>query len=397
MMLTTPWSKKHKAVTKHGGLPFNLSNSFAQPLTCGELLALTRARGDEALVKAYSDHGLGYTPNGGSRDLREEGARLYTEVGADGVVVFPGAQVALQTASLALVGKGDHAIVFTPGYQSVVEAPLHAGAEVTRIPLRFADGWDVDVDAVRAAIVPGKTRYLVLNQPYNPAGTLVSRSTFFSLVALARAHGLWVLCDEVYRLLEHDAGDRLPAIADAYERGISCVTMSKPWGACGVSIGWLAFSNTADGLRERLLDAQYFGTACPSRASELQATMVLRASDAILAKNLEIIRANVRLVDDFMAKHADLFEWVRPRAGAIGFVRFKGHLSSTDLGDDLAEAGISVKPAYCFTADADPDPNHDLFRVGFGEAKMPAALAALDALADEKRAAWLGAKRPRRA
>ena len=159
----------------------------------------------------------------------------------------------------------------------------------------------------------------------------------------------------------------------------------------------LAFSNTADGLRERLLDAQYFGTACPSRASELQATMVLRASDAILAKNLEIIRANVRLVDDFMAKHADLFEWIRPRAGAIGFVRFKGHLSSTDLGDDLAEAGISVKPAYCFTADADPDPDHDLFRVGFGEAKMPAALAALDALADEKRAAWLGAKRRKRA
>ena len=31
MKLTEPWSKKHKAVTKHGGLPHNLSNSFAQP------------------------------------------------------------------------------------------------------------------------------------------------------------------------------------------------------------------------------------------------------------------------------------------------------------------------------------------------------------------------------
>ena len=56
-----------------------------------------------------------------------------------------------------------------------------------------------------------------------------------------------------------------------------------------------------------------------------------------------------------------------------------------------------MKPAYCFTADADIPEAHDGFRVGFGEAKMPAALAALDALADEKRAAWLGAKRPRRA
>ena len=59
--------------------------------------------------------------------------------------------------------------------------------------------------------------------------------------------------------------------------------MSKPWGACGVTIGWLAFQDLS--MKQALVDVQYFGTACPSRASELQAIMVLRASDRILASD----------------------------------------------------------------------------------------------------------------
>jgi len=41
--ITEPWSKKHKKVTKSGGLPFNLSNSYAQPLTHQELIKYTKA------------------------------------------------------------------------------------------------------------------------------------------------------------------------------------------------------------------------------------------------------------------------------------------------------------------------------------------------------------------
>jgi len=53
--LTEPWSKKHKHVTKAGagGLTHSLSNSYAQPLTTAELISLSQARGDQALVEEY--------------------------------------------------------------------------------------------------------------------------------------------------------------------------------------------------------------------------------------------------------------------------------------------------------------------------------------------------------
>jgi hypothetical protein len=37
------------------------------------------------------------------------------------------------------------------------------------------------------------------------------------------------------------------------------------------------------------------------------------------------------------------------QAGAVAFIKFKGPLTSEEFGSQLAEAGISIKPAYCFT------------------------------------------------
>ncbi len=117
--------------------------------------------------------------------------------------------------------------------------------------------------------------------------------------------------------------------------------------------------------------------------------MALRASDEILAKNLNIIRHNLSLLEQFIMQNSDLFEWVRPRAGAVAFVRFKGPLTSEEFGRELAACGISVKPAYCFTDLVTDD--IDYFRVGFGEESIPSALAALAAFVEERRPHWIPA------
>ena len=382
MTYKQPWSKKHKKVT--GGLKYSFSNSFSEPLTCEELTTYAQARGDEALVNEYHQHSLEYTPNGGSLDLREAVANLYgPKIGADHILIFAGGQVALQTAAYAVVEKDSHSIVFTPGYQSVLQAPEHAHGKVTKIRLSAENQWQIDPADVGKAI-KNNTRYIVLNEPYNPAGTVMQPAVQQALVELAREHNITILCDEAYRLLEHDVRDRLPPMADAYENGISACTMSKPWGACGVTIGWLALQDMT--LKQKLIDIQYFGTACPSRASELQAIMTLRASDSILARNLQIVRKNLILLDQFIDNYQDFFEWVRPTASTVAFVRFKGPLSSDELGEKLALEGISIKPAYCFTDDASE--YSDYFRIGFGEKKMPIRLEALTNFVEKHKADW---------
>jgi DNA-binding transcriptional MocR family regulator len=114
--------------------------------------------------------------------------------------------------------------------------------------------------------------------------------------------------------------------------------------------------------------------------------MTLRASDQILARNLKIIRYNIKLLDQFIEKYSNFFEWIRPNAGAICYMKFKGPLSSAELGTELGKAGISIKPSYVFSADSTYD--SDYFRVGFGEKKMPKALEALTQFVEENKHMW---------
>ena len=87
-----------------------------------------------------------------------------------------------------------------------------------------------------------------------------------------------------------------------------------------------------------------------------------------------------------MEKYSDLFEWVRPTASTVAFVKFKGPFSSDELGEQLANAGISIKPAYVFTDDVGE--YNGYFRIGFGEKIMPQALQALDEFVANNRDGW---------
>ena len=405
--MNVPWSSKHKHIFR--GCQHSLSNSFAEPLTNQELVEYAMARGDQAVIDEYHNHKLTYTPNGGSADLRSEIAKLYNspQITADNIMVCAGGQVALQTAAFALLRAATaaaaatqelpskdgssgsnstyHSIVFTPGYQSTIEAPLQAGSRITKIRRRASDQWQINMQHVRDAIQPD-TKLILLNEPYNPAGTLMTKEAQQELVSIADEHDIIILCDEVYRFLEHKPEDRLPAMAECYRKGLSVVAMSKPWGGCGITIGWLAFHDLT--MRQPLLDALYFGTACPSRASELQAIMTLRASDEILERNLPILRTNLSLLQHVIErKYPDLLEWVKPTAGAIAFVKFKGPLSTEELGAQLAQRSISIKPAFCFS-DGVISPDIDYFRVGYGESMMPKALNAFVEFLEEHKETW---------
>ena len=295
------------------------------------------------------------------------------------------AKVAMQTVAFALLDKDSHAVVFTPSYQSCQECPLHAGAAVTKVRLTRENNWDIDLAALEDAC-RFETKLILLNQPWNPAGTLMSREKLEDIRDVARrcgASGAWILADEIYRFLEHDSTTRLPAIADLYEKGVSIGALSKPFGAGGASLGWIACRD-AD-ARQRFKDAMYYGTACVARASELQGIMVLRARDALLERNLGIVRRNLAIVERFLGENRDLFSYVKPTAGCVLFVEFKGPLTSTQLGDALAADGISIKPSYCFTDDASVD---QYFRIGFGEEKVPAAIEALARFVAAKRDEW---------
>ena len=338
------------------------------PMT--DLLALA----DDETRALWDGLALGYTESTGHPLLRREIASLYESIEPDDVLTFAGAEEAVFCLVNALVGPDDHVVVTWPGYQSLYEVARAAGADVTLHELHEHDGWALDLDLLRSQVTPA-TRLIVVNLPHNPTGMLADRATYDGLVALAAETGAHLLVDEVYRGLEVDEADRLPAGADALGRGISLGVMSKTFAMAGLRIGWLATRDRE--LLARVAAFKDYTTICSSAPSEILAIIALRARDRVLARSRGIVAANLDLLDAFFEDWADRFEWVRPRAGSIGFPRLTvPGVRIDDWAAELVEAeGVLLLPGSQFGHPG----NH--FRLGFGRTDMPEALGRLEAFA----------------
>jgi aspartate/methionine/tyrosine aminotransferase len=347
-----------------------LCASDLQGWSLAELLALA----DEDGRRRWADLRLGYTESTGDPELRAEIARLYETVEPDDVLVFSGAEEAIFALHNVLLSPGDHAVIVRPAYQSLAEVARAAGADVTRVDLHESNGWRLDVDEVRAAIRP-ETRLILVNEPHNPTGGLSDRPTFDRLLELASDSGARLIVDEVYRFLEFEPSDRLPAGADAGPTGVSIGVMSKTFALAGLRIGWIATRDRS--LIDRLAAFKDYTTICNSAPSEVLALIALRARDSVLARSRRIVADNLPLLDAFFERWSGTFEWVRPRGGSVGFPRLLASRPIETFADDLVrETGTLILPGTLF-GDAG---NH--FRVGFGRTNLPDALARLEGFAE---------------
>ena len=348
-----------------------LCASDVQAYPMAELLALA----DDETRALWDGLELGYTESTGHPLLRREIAALYETIEADDVLTFAGAEEAVFCLANVLLGPGDHAIVTWPAYQSLYEVGRAAGADVTLHELHESDGWAIDVERLRAQVTTA-TRLIVVNTPHNPTGMLADRATYEAVVAIARESGAHLLVDEVYRHLEFDESERLPAGADALPRGISLGVMSKAYALAGLRIGWLA-THDRD-LLARLMAFKDYTTICSSAPSEILSIIALRAKGQVLARSRGIIAANLELIDAFFDDWADRFTWLRPRAGSIGFARLTvPGVRIDDWAAELVQAeGVLLAPGSVFEYPG----NH--FRLGFGRTDLPEALGRLEAYAE---------------
>jgi aspartate/methionine/tyrosine aminotransferase len=344
---------------------YMLSSSDAESWSVRELLAL-----EPDATEAFLGQRLGYTESPGAPALRRVIATLYEKATPDDVLVCSSAEEAIFVLYHAYLGPGDHAIVESPGYESALELARSTGAEVSRWPLRWADGWRPDLDALRRLLRPS-TRLVYVNTPHNPTGTQLSPEALAEIAGLCRDAGAVLFCDEVYRELEHEPADRLPAATDLDERAVSLGSMSKAYGLPGLRLGWLVTRDAR--LRQAALDLKHYTTICSSAPSEHLSALALRHREALLARNRDLVRGNLALLDDFFARRADRFAWVRPQAGPIGFPRVLAREGASALCQRLLDAtGILLLPGEVFD-----EPDH--VRIGFGRANLPEVLARLDA------------------
>ncbi|MFH1399874.1 MAG: pyridoxal phosphate-dependent aminotransferase [Candidatus Woesearchaeota archaeon] len=145
----------------------------------------------------------------------------------------------LYAACMSFLEKGDQAIYFDPSY------PLHLAqihltqAKPIFVPFKEDQKWAIDLDKLENSITR-KTKIVVLTNPNNPTGTVLSEKEVKQLAKIIIDHNLILLLDEAYEFLTYDTELYSPLnIAKLRNNLIVCRSFSKEFAMTGWRLGYL--------------------------------------------------------------------------------------------------------------------------------------------------------------
>lgn len=317
----TPFALERWQSTWEHRVRINLSESGVHAMTPAELLALA---GDEA--GPLLDLPLGYGQSDGSDALRTTVAALYPGADADHITVTVGSAEANFCACWALFRDAKRIAILAPTYMQIWGLAENFGATVVPVWLDPDRDWEPDPDAIAQAITP-ETDVVVVTDPNNPTGHVLSASARTAILERTRAAGAWLLVDEVYQGAEH-AGPITPTWYGAWERTLVVNGLSKAYGLPGLRIGWVV---SPPELRAQLLERHDYTVIGPGPLADYLAVRAVRNRERIFARTRGILETNYPVLADWLAGFDGAFTWHPPDCGAIAFVRYRSGPATLDL------------------------------------------------------------------
>ncbi len=200
----------------------------------------------EAAKRAIDDGQTKYTPASGTPELKQaivDAAKrdLGLEYEASQVAVSNGGKHALMNTWRTLLDPGDEAIIFAPYWVSYPAQVELAGAEPVIIKTFGDNGFQPDLDEVKAAVT-AKTKAILVNSPSNPSGGVFTRETIEGIARIAQESDLTIVSDEIYKHILFDGRSHVsPAQIDddLKARTIIVDGVAKTYAMTGWRIGWM--------------------------------------------------------------------------------------------------------------------------------------------------------------
>ncbi len=333
-------------------------------LSVGEPDFDTPAAAAQAGIQAIEKGMTRYPPNIGLVELRAAMARRLSllsagrPVNADNIVVSSGSKQSIFNACFTLFGPTDQVLIPAPAWVSYPQIVHLCRAEPVMVP--GALDWGLKVSARDLDRASSKrTRGLIICSPCNPTGSVYTATELKAIAEWARKHDIWVIADEIYRVINFGTGPAASFLdlPDEYlERTVVIYGASKAYAMTGWRIGGaLAPAHLAKAMAA-LQSHTTTGANHPAQWAAATAFSDDRVEAEVQKMTAAFRRRRDHLVDRFRSE-APGVEFVEPHGAFYFFfrvdgIREKDPVTGTSFCEQLMkQEGVALVPGAAFGDD----------------------------------------------
>lgn len=291
----------------------------------------------EAMVAAVHEGKNAYSPTQGIAPLREKlEAQVSKQISFENRKLFvcSGTSGGLVLSLMAMVNPGDEVIIFDPCFV-MYESLIHLAAGV---PVRIDSYPDfrMSAAAVEQAITP-KTKAIIVNSPGNPTGVQATVDELKEIAALAKAHNIALISDEIYREFCYDTPFVSPAEFNADTIVID--GFSKTYAMTGWRLG---FVHGPPAVIDAMIKIQQYSFVCAPQPVQWAG---LAALDFDMSDYVDSYREKRNKIVDGLAGY---YELQKPDAAFYAFPKLPW-----GTGDEFVQEAIAnnllVIPGHIFS------------------------------------------------
>jgi aspartate aminotransferase len=190
-----------------------------------------------------------YSPSNGTPEylefLKVYYGKLGITLGPDELLATTGGSEAILFAFMACSDPGGEVLTVEPFYTNYRSFATMAGLTLQPVLTRGEDGFHLPGREEWEKARTPRARVALLCNPNNPTGTVYSKEELLRVAAFCRDHGLFFICDEVYREFLYDGRGSVSALSlSGFENEVVVVdSLSKRFSACGIRLGALVTRN----------------------------------------------------------------------------------------------------------------------------------------------------------
>lgn len=159
---------------------------------------------------------------------------------ADEVYSLFGEKQAIALLPLAFLDEGDEVLIPDPGYQGFAGPALMIGAKAVFYDLREEDNYAINIDALQDKVTD-RTKFIWVNSPSNPLGSIMSPEELKAIVAFAKKNNIFIVYDNAYSEITFDGyvAPSILQIEGAKDVAVEINSFSKSFSLAGYRLGWI--------------------------------------------------------------------------------------------------------------------------------------------------------------